>query len=543
MRKLKHPFTRQSELMAASETFSKTKIKTQLNRILSTPGFKNSRVLSGFLEFVVGKTLDGKDQEIKEYTIGINVLSLDSSFNPQLNGIVRIHAGRLRRALKEYYVGTGKTDSMLIEIPKGSYIPLFRAQDKIEIAEIKAAINPAGKKPVVAVLPFRNINKDASRDFFADGLGEQLSSELTWFHDLSIISYSSSRHVAGKTNDAREAAVLLGAKYILTGSIQNDDSHLRIWVQLIFGETGEQLWAKSFEKNNTASGLFEIQNEIVRSVLTAVGGYYGAIFRDVLKAPHSNRVNGIEIYDAIYWYYYFQKVYSAEVLQKAISALEAAVKADPDYALAWAMLGELYLDDKVLEFKKIENPKELGLKCAMKAVAIDPTCQHGYQSMAWINLFYHNRDECLKAVDQCIAINPNAAGMVGAMGFVLTCAGEFERGFELLNDSIRHNPYCPWWFNAGYVLYFLYKKEYQKAMQWAEKIDKPDLFWDPLLKAAILGHLNHPESAGKNLTLLNQLVPDAGNQVKDILGSFLLSKELNNEILEGLRKAGLDVDV
>ena len=79
--------------------------------------------------------------------------------------------------------------------------------------------------------------------------------------------------------------MLLGAKYMLTGSIQNDDKHLRVSVQLISGENGEQLWTKSFERNNTASGLFEIQNEIVRSILTAIGGYYGAIFRDVMKAP------------------------------------------------------------------------------------------------------------------------------------------------------------------------------------------------------------------------------------------------------------------
>ena len=76
----------------------------------------------------------------------------------------------------------------------------------------------------MAVLPFRNISKDASRDFFADGLGEQLSTELTWFQDLSVISYYSSRHVAGKTSDVKEAAMLVGSKYILTGSIQNDNN-------------------------------------------------------------------------------------------------------------------------------------------------------------------------------------------------------------------------------------------------------------------------------------------------------------------------------
>ena len=137
------------------------------------------------------------------------------------------------------------------------------------------------------MLPFRNISQDSSRDFFADGLGEQLSNDLTRFPELSVISFYSSRHVAGKTNDMKEAARLLAANYILTGSIQNDVKHLRVSAQLISGDTSEQLWTKSFERSNTASGLFEIQNEIVRSILTAIGGYYGAIIRDKMKAPHS----------------------------------------------------------------------------------------------------------------------------------------------------------------------------------------------------------------------------------------------------------------
>ena len=522
--------------------FTASSIKEQLDRILSIPAFKNSNILSGFLKFVVEETLNGRSHEIKEYTIGVNVLSRNTDFNPQLDAIVRIHAGRLRRALNEYYHESGKNDLVRIEIPKGSYIPLFHSQKEIGNIKIAEKINPIRKRPAVAVLPFRNISKDSSRDFFADGLGEQLSTDLTQFHDLSVISYYSSRHVSGKTTDVKEAANLLDAKYIVTGSIQNDNKHLRIQVQLITGNSGEQLWAKSFERSNTASGLFEMQNEIVKSILKAIGGYYGVILRNVLQAPFTNRANGIEVYDAIFWYYHFQKVTSAEVFQKSVNALEAAVKADPDYALAWAMLAELYMDDKAHEYKTIGNPAEEALKCALRAVNIDPNCQHAYQALAWIYLFHHNPEESVKAAEQCIAINPNAADMMGAMGFVLTCGGEFERGFELLNDSILHNPYGPWWFNGGYVFYFLYKKDYQQALRWVEKMNMPSSFWDPLLKATVLGHLDRKEDAGRNLGSLLEIMPGAQVQVKNIIESFLLSEELNNEILEGLKKAGLNAD-
>jgi tetratricopeptide (TPR) repeat protein len=115
----------------------------------------------------------------------------------------------------------------------------------------------------------------------------------------------------------------------------------------------------------------------------------------------------------------------SEALQKAINALEAAVKSDPEYALAWAMLGELYLDDKVLAFKKIKNPLEEGLKCALRAVNIDPNCQHAYLALAWIYLFYHNREECLKSVTVPL-ISTQMLDM-GSHGFALACAGEFDR--------------------------------------------------------------------------------------------------------------------
>jgi hypothetical protein len=71
-----------------------------------------------------------------------------------------------------------------------------------------------------------------------------------------------------------------------------------------------------------------------------------------------------------------------------------------------------------------------------------------------------------------------------------------------LNDSILHNPYGPWWFNGGYVFYFLFKKDYQQALHWVEKLNMPKSLRDPLLKAAVLGHFDHKEDAGKHLRSL-----------------------------------------
>src|SRR5688572_10967430 len=104
----------------------KEDVLAQLRRILDSAQINRYVVLTDFLTFVVNETLAGKSEGLKEYTIGVQALKKESDFNPQVDSIVRIHAGRLRRVLKEYYYEEGKEDPIVISIPKGSYAPTFK---------------------------------------------------------------------------------------------------------------------------------------------------------------------------------------------------------------------------------------------------------------------------------------------------------------------------------------------------------------------------------------------------------------------------------
>src|SRR5437764_5796534 len=123
-----------TEIIIAEEA-----VRNQVASILNCSEIKNSQILARFLEFVVMETLSGHRDEIKEYTIGVKALGRPSDFNPQLDAVVRIHAGRLRRILFQYYQGEGKDDLVIISIPKGTYIPVFELRSNhIElIPEIK----------------------------------------------------------------------------------------------------------------------------------------------------------------------------------------------------------------------------------------------------------------------------------------------------------------------------------------------------------------------------------------------------------------------
>src|SRR6186713_1172559 len=105
--------------------FENEALSIQLNRILASEQFVKAEILAAFLKYVVTETVGGKSNELKEYTIGVNALKREVGFNPQLDSIVRIHAGRLRRALKDYYQEGGCTDPIIISIPKGTYVPVF----------------------------------------------------------------------------------------------------------------------------------------------------------------------------------------------------------------------------------------------------------------------------------------------------------------------------------------------------------------------------------------------------------------------------------
>jgi TolB-like protein len=224
--------------MEASATINKQEIAAQLQRILSFQTLANSVLLSSFLKFVVEEKLNGREKELKEYTIGVNVLSKKASYDPQTDATVRIHAGRLRRALSEYYDGPGNHDPILISIPKGAYIPMFEPNKSI--SSTQGSLPKEARiqyKPTIGVLPLRVLHEENSHPMLADSLGDQISTELTTFSELLVVSYYSTRKISSEISDIKEAGRMLGAKYLLTGSVQSDNNLLRIRVQLIQTET------------------------------------------------------------------------------------------------------------------------------------------------------------------------------------------------------------------------------------------------------------------------------------------------------------------
>ncbi len=248
-------------------------IRQQLAKILASPQFVNSPNLRNFLRFIVEKTLAGESADIKGYTVATQVLGRKADFDPNLDPIVRIQAGRLRRALDQYYRVQGKSDGVVIDVPKGSYVPVFRSVSRQEGAGIvipevrQEPILALPSGPSVAVMPLLNLTGDRKQEYFTEGLAEELTSELARYQELRVIAYQSTRRWKGKKIDPRAAGQDLGVRFLVEGSIRKDAKTVKIDLHVVDTQNGQRVWGEQYCRELKADSLIALQEEIARQVV------------------------------------------------------------------------------------------------------------------------------------------------------------------------------------------------------------------------------------------------------------------------------------
>ena len=183
-----------------------------------------------------------------------------------------------------------------------------------------------------------------------------------------------------------------------------------------------------------------------------------------------------------------------------------------------------------------------GSSLVSKAVSLDQKNQHAWQVFAWSKLLAKNKTEYDHAAEKCISINPLSSHFLGSIGFGHQCAGEYEKGLELMLDAIDLSPYYPWQINMGLCLYYLHRGDFEEARYWSKLIKRPGLLWDPLLQVSVLGLLNKARDASHLVNDLIKLSPNFKQRATIIVDRFILDKELQNAILHGLAKAGVKIE-
>lgn len=328
---------------------------------------------------------------------------------------------------------------------------------------------PLPEKPSVAVLPFNNLAGDPNQDFFADGITDDIITELSRYDELFVIARHSSFTYRDAHSDVRQIAATLGVRYVLEGSVRRLDRRVRINVQLIDAVAGNQLWTERYDRE--LQDIFAVQDEVTGMIVnTLVGQLTHQHYRRALQELPRE----VDAYDhALRAMIFFHK-FSPEENKRARAEVEAALSIDPEFARAHAILAWTYgvegalrwVDDPMTSFQK-------SLAAATNAISINDLEPWGHSAVGYAEIMCnHAFSQGLSAFERSVSLNPNNAHFRSWYSIGLCFAGHPEQALQEIEYAIRLNPhYPPIYLNfLGRILFVL--KRFKDALPHLERLVK-----------------------------------------------------------------------
>lgn len=291
-------------------------------------------------------------------------------------------------------------------------------------------------KPSIAVLPFVSVGDDSDQGAFADGLTEDLITDLSRISGLFVIARNSVFAYKGKAFDVRMVAEDLGVRYLLEGSARRAAGRIRINAQLVDAASGEHLWAERFDRN--LEDIFAVQDEVTARIVEALLGRLSV-------PPSRRRPRHIEAYDLCVR---ARKLMddSPQMAQEAHLMLTRAISLDPEYAEAYRWLAMNHWMGWVHSGGPTEAGRATALELARKAVAIDPDDAGCRWVLAYLLAYARSFTEADREFEHAIELDPNEADAWAALSDIAVLAGRTGEGIEHIRKAFRLNPYPASWY-------------------------------------------------------------------------------------------------
>lgn len=303
-------------------------------------------------------------------------------------------------------------------------------------------------KPSIAVLPFTNMSDDKEQEYFADGMAEDIITELSRMPWFFVIARNSSFAYKGRSVDVKQVAAELGVAYVLEGSVRKAGNRLRINAQLIDARTGNHVWAERYDREIT--DIFDIQDEINQAIVGAVAPEF--VSAEVRRSQRKDPAD-LDAWECVMrgraHLWKMGRTDSAEargLFQRAID-LSSGRLGLSDLALVH------FLDAFYGWGESRQESVRAMVDLAEKAVAIDDHDPLALTILAWAYLFAYKWDEALATIDQAIAISPNFAPAIGVRAGILACADEPDLAVAAGAQAVRRSPrdaFMPFWLMALY---------------------------------------------------------------------------------------------
>jgi adenylate cyclase len=324
---------------------------------------------------------------------------------------------------------------------------------------------PLPDKPSIAVLPFDNLSNDASQEYFADGLTEQIISTLSKISSLFVIARNSTFTYKGKPVKVKEVSEELGVRNVLEGSVQKSGDRVRITAQLVDAVKGNYLWSETYDRD--LKDIFALQDEITKKILIAL--------QVKLTRGEQARVwaKGTDNLEAYLKYlqardYTLQANIESNALAQQMA--EEAISSDPDYANAYVTLGRTHFFGVFLGASK--SPKDSiakAIELTKKALSLDDSSADAHSLLGVLYTVIRQHDKGVAEAERAVVLDPNYATAHQRLGWVLRCAGRPDEAISAIKKAIRLNPFPPAIYYHNLTLAFLYAGQCEKAIEACEK--------------------------------------------------------------------------
>ncbi|MEO1201922.1 MAG: tetratricopeptide repeat protein [Pseudomonadota bacterium] len=402
----------------ATGSLDRQSILNQRDRILASDMFVSSRRMREFLDFLVSEAVQGRADRLKEMVIGTAVFGRDESFDPRVDSIVRVEAGRLRSKLRDYYAVPGADDPIVIRIPKGGYAPVFESRTGERQASVTSASAvpaatgpdtgpPHGRVPTVpgrragyaaaavlaavlvgallpnlpgdpeppdalpatsrtiAVLPLRDYSTD-SPDYFSEAMTDVLIARLSEKPGLRVTSMASVLGFRDTALAPAEVARQLAVETVVDGSVYRDSGQIRITANLIDTLSGRNLWSSTFTRpmNDALSLQDDVAGEIAAELVGRLLPESAAERGSVTAEAYESYLKGV----------YWRNRLTAQGFNRGAGFFQQAIAQQPDYAEAYAGLAACHCQLGGHGFEVVTPSAALpqAERLATRALSLDP---------------------------------------------------------------------------------------------------------------------------------------------------------------------------
>ena len=563
-------------------------IRAAIERMVTSEVFSRSPQLGAFLRFVTEAALHGKTDRIKAYTIGVEVLRRDTKFDPQLDPIVRVEATRLRRTIERYYMGPGAADPVIVDLPRGSYVPTFRRREvargfampawtamifghrpsQAKLAAVvgvvaiataalvggvfvgrndrglipaaspardvdgqKAGALPRGNgMPTLQIEPLRVIGTPSPGAVMPERLYAKISDAFARFDTINVASGSAEPHAA----EPRPA-------YRLAGTVEYSGDTANAWFTLTSNAEGTVVWSRRFERVRPSGTDGASEDSIVVSLTNSLLQSYGVIrARDRASQLASNEGDPryrcvLEAADAI-------RTADRQMHEQGRACLEHLTAADPSFAVGFIFLAMLYNREFQLDYESRAGDVpalDRALRTARHAIALHPEDSRGYLALMVIQFNRRDIAAGVAAGDKTIVLNKYDMLALGEYGGRLVLAGDVERGMKMLREAGAHGAVRPAWHHIYMSIGSYVSGDLKQAERSANDITQDDVALGQVARALAAKAVGDREACRKALERLRSLGAGWRSDPRAELARLILDSSIVDKLATGLAAAGL----